>query len=190
MRRFDFKEILETTCRFYVFVFLSMYGIGKIIGGQFYTAARIPDEIAQMPIGLVPDFELAWTFMGRSFGYILIIALAEIIGAFLLLFHKTKLFGVLILIPIMVNVIVFDIFFLDEYGALAGASLYLLMLLTIVVLNKEKMNNILKELLRTQVPPKTSSKEKFLNYLIVLVIMVLIFIGDQFIVGLFGYGKG
>lgn len=44
-----------------------------------------------MPIGLVPDFELAWTFMGRSFGYILFIGLAEIIGAFLLLFNKTKL---------------------------------------------------------------------------------------------------
>ena len=143
-----------------------------------------------MPIGLVPDFELAWTFMGRSFGYILFIGLAEIIGAFLLLFNKTKLIGTLILIPIMVNIIVFDIFFLDEYGALAGATLYLLMLLTIVVINKEKMSNILKELVSTKVPLKTSSKEKILNYLIVLVIIVLIFIGDQFIVNLIGYGKG
>ncbi len=163
MKRFDFKEILEITCRLYVFFFLTVYGIGKIIGGQFYTAARIPDEIALMPIGLVPDFELAWTFMGRSFGYILFIGLAEIIGAFLLLFNKTKLIGTLILIPIMVNIIVFDIFFLDEYGALAGATLYLLMLLTIVVINKEKMSNILKELVSTKVPLKTSSKEKILN---------------------------
>jgi len=190
MKRFDFKEILEITCRLYVFFFLTSYGIGKIIGGQFYTAASIPDEIALMPIELVPDFELAWTFMGRSFGYILFIGLAEIIGAFLLLFNKTKLIGTLILIPIMVNIIVFDIFFLDEYGALAGATLYLLMLLTIVVINKEKMSNILKELVSTKVPLKTSSKEKILNYLIALVIIVLIFIGDQLIVNLIGYGKG
>ncbi len=190
MKRFDFKEILEITCRLYVFFFLTVYGIGKIIGGQFYTASSIPDEVALMPIGLVPDFELAWTFMGRSFGYILFIGLAEIIGAFLLLFNKTKLIGTLILVPIMVNVIVFDIFFLDEYGALAGATLYLLMLLTILVINKEKMSFILKELLNSKVPLNTSSKEKILKHLIVLVIIVLIFIGDQLIVNLFGYGKG
>jgi hypothetical protein len=128
--------------------------------------------------------------MGRSFGYILFIGLAEIIGAFLLLFNKTKLIGTLILIPIMVNIIIFDIFFLDEYGALASATLYLLMLLTIVVINKEKMSNILKELVSTKVLLKTSSKEKIHKYLMVLAIIVLIFIGDQLIVNLLGYGKG
>ena len=64
------------------------------------------------------------------------------------------------------------------------------MLLTIVVINKEKMSNILKELVSTKVPLKTSSKEKILNYLIALVIIVFIFIGDQLIVNLIGYGKG
>ena len=190
MKRFDFKEIIETTCRLYVSFFLAIYGLGKIIGGQFYTPDRIPEEIAQMPIGLVPDFELAWTFMGRSYGYILFIALAEVIGAVLLLFNKTKLIGALILIPIMLNVIVFDIFFLDEYGALAGATLYFIMLLIIVLINKGKMINILTELISTKAPLKISSKQKIQNYLIILVIIILIFIGDQFIVNLFGYGKG
>ena len=52
------------------------------------------------------------------------------------------------------------------------------------------MSNILKVLVSTKVPLKTPSKEKILNYLIVLVIIVLIFIGDQLIVNLIGYGKG
>jgi hypothetical protein len=51
MKRFDFKEILEITCRLYVFFFLTAYGIGKVIGGQFYTAARMPDGLDLMPIG-------------------------------------------------------------------------------------------------------------------------------------------
>lgn len=190
MKRFDYKEILEITCRLYVFFFLTAYGIGKVMGAQFYTATRIPDEIAIMPIGQVPDFELAWVFMGRSYGYMLFIGLAEIIGAFLLLFNKTKLVGTLILIPIMVNVIVFDIFFLDEYGALAGATLYLIMLLIIIFINKKKIAAILNELLSNKVPLNTSSKEKVLKYLIVLVLIILIFIGDQLIVNFFGYGKG
>jgi hypothetical protein len=190
MKRFDFKEILEITCRLYVFFFLNIYGIGKIFGGQFYTSTRMPDEIAIMPIGLVPDFELAWTFMGRSFGYILFIGLAEIIGACLLLFNKTKLIGTLILIPIMVNVIVFDIFFLDVYGALGSAVLYFLMLLTILVINKEKISAVLKELVIKKVPLKISAKENILKYLIVLAMIVLVFIGDQVIVNLLGHGKG
>lgn len=190
MKRFDFKEILELTCRYYVFFFLTAYGIGKVIGGQFYTRARMPDEIALMPIGLVPDFELAWVFMGRSFGYILFIGLAEILGAVLLLFDRTKLIGTLILIPIMANVIVFDIFFLDEYGALASATLYMLMLFIILVINKEQISTILKELVQTNVSLKISSKEKVLKYLMVLGIIVLIFIGDQLIVNLLGHGKG
>ena len=190
MKRFDFKEILEITCRLYVFFFLTVYGIGKIIGGQFYTSTRIPDEIAIMPIGQVPDFELAWVFMGRSFGYILFIGLAEIIGACLLLFNKTKLIGTLILIPVMVNVIVFDIFFLDAYGALFSATLYFVMLLTILVINKEKISKLLIELVSAKMAPQISFKEKFFKYSIALAIIVLIFIGDQVIVNLLGYGKG
>jgi len=190
MKRFDFKEILEITCRLYVFFFLIFYGIGKIFGGQFYTSTSIPDEIARIPIGQVPDFELAWTFMGRSFGYILFIGLAEVIGACLLLFNKTKLIGTLILIPIMVNVIVFDIFFLDAYGALGSATIYFLMLLTILLINKEKISKMVVELVSVKVAPQISFKEKIFKYLFVIVIIVLIFIGDQLIVNLLGHGKG
>lgn len=185
-----YKETIEIVCRLYVFFFLTAYGLGKVIGAQFYSPGLIPSEIEIMPIGMVPDFELAWVFMGRSYGYMLFIGLAEVIGALLLLFNKTKLVGTLILIPIMVNVIVFDIFFLDEYGALAGATLYFLMLLTILVINKEKMSNILKELVGTKVQLKSSFKEKTFKYSIVLGIIVLIFIADQLIVNLLGYGKG
>jgi hypothetical protein len=190
MRRFDFKELLEIACRFYVFFFLSAYGIGKIIGAQFYRPTGIPEEIAIMPIGQVPDFELAWVFMGRSYGYMVFIGLAELIGACLLPFNKTKIIGTLILIPVMVNVIVFDIFFLDEYGALFSATLYLLMLLTILFINKEKIGKLLIELVNPKKVSQISFKEKFIKYSIVLAIIVLIFIGDQIMVNFLGYGKG
>ena len=190
MKRFDFKEILEITCRVYVFFFLTAYGLGKVIGAQFYTASRMPDGLALMPIGQVSDYDLAWVFMGRSYGYMLFIGLAEVIGAILLLFNKTKLIGTLILIPIMVNVIVFDIFFLDEYGALAGATLYLLMLLTILVINKDKIRKLIIELISAKKTPRISFKDKLIKYSIILVIIVLIFIGDQIIVNFLGYGKG
>ena len=190
MKKFDFKELIEMACRLYVAFFLNVYGIGKILGGQFYTVNSIPEEIATMPIGQVPDFELAWTFMGRSFGYILFIGLAEIIGACLLLFNRTKLIGTLILIPIMINVIVFDIFFLDVYGALGSATIYLLMLFAILFINKTKISKMVVELVSVKVAPQISFKEKAYKYIIVIAIIVLIFTADQLIVNLIGHGKG
>jgi hypothetical protein len=69
---------MELAARWYVFVFLNIYGIGKIFGGQFYRHGRLPPDVAQTALGDAGPFELAWTFMGHFFGYILFIGLAEI----------------------------------------------------------------------------------------------------------------
>ena len=190
MKTINYKETLEIVFRLYVFFFLTVYGLGKIFGGQFYGPDAIPPEIANMPIEQISDFDLAWVFMGRSFGYILFIGLAEVIGAVLLLFNRTKLVGTLILIPILVNVIVFDIFFLDKYGALASATLYLIMLFAILLINKEKIIKVIKTLLQFDATSKTSNKEKLLKFSAVLLIIAVVFVLDQLVVNWLGHGKG
>ena len=70
--------------------------------------------------------------MGYSFAYILFIGLAEVVGAWLLLWERTKLLGVAILLPIMFNILIFDFIFLDKYGALASATIYTLLLFVIL----------------------------------------------------------
>ena len=112
MNKINYKEMFEMVCRLYVFFFLAAYGLAKVIGAQFYTPDLIPSEIETTPIKQLSNFDLAWIFMGRSYGYMLFIGIGEVIGALMLLFNKTKLVGTFILIPILVNVIVFDIFFL------------------------------------------------------------------------------
>jgi len=186
----NYKDTIEIVCRLYVFFFLTAYGLGKVIGAQFYTPDLIPSEIETMPISMTSDFDLAWVFMGRSFGYMLFIGIAEILGAVLLLFNRTKLIGTLILIPIMVNVIVFDIFFLDEYGALASAIIYFLMLCVILVINKEKIVEVLKILFQYDKKEKTTFKEKLIKYSIIILILAIVFTMNQLIVGWLGYGKG
>jgi len=49
--------------------------------------------------------------MGFSFFYILFIGVSQIIGAWLLMWNKTKLLGVMFLFPIMINILIFDLFF-------------------------------------------------------------------------------
>ena len=190
MKKINYKETIEIGCRLYVFFFLAFYGLGKILGAQFYTPDLIPSEIETMPINQIPDFDLAWVFMGRSYGYMLFIGIGELIGALMLLFNRTKLIGTFILIPIMVNVIVFDIFFLDEYGALASAIIYFILLLVILWINKEKIMKVIQTLTHFETVAKTSIKEKFVKFSIVLLIFFVVFVFNQLLVNWFGYGKG
>src|SRR6266567_634754 len=146
LRESFWRKTIELAARWYVFVFLNIYGTGKIHGGQFYRHGHLPPDVAHTTLGEAGPFELAWTFMGYSFAYILFIGLAEVLGAWLLLWERTKLLGVAVLLPIMVNILVFDVIFLDKYGALASATIYTLLLLVIVACNKERVREAIRAL--------------------------------------------
>ena len=121
MNQLNLNKIFELACRWYVFLFLNFYGIGKIMGGQFYRRGQLPADVAATTIEQASAYDLAWSFMGYSFFYILFIGISQIIGAWMLLWNQTKLIGVTILIPIMLNIIIFDIIFLDVRDALVNA---------------------------------------------------------------------
>lgn len=185
------KRIIELICRLYVFVFLNIYGLAKLIGGQFYQRGELPAEVANSTLAEASAFDLAWTFMGYSLAYMSFIGLSEIIGACLLLWDRTKLLGVTILIPIMVNVIVFDIIFLDAYGALASACIYFIMLLTILYLNQGRVKEVWSIMTRPSQTVSLSFQQNWKTWGLVLVCMALIFFGiDQVLVNYLGHGKG
>ena len=182
MKNFDWNKILELACRWYVFLFLNFYGLGKILGGQFYRRGQLPEVVARTTIGEATAYDLAWSFMGFSFAYILFIGLFQLIGAWLLLWNRTKLLGVMILFPIMVNIVVFDIIFLDIKDAVVNAVIYLLMLLNILYFNKERVIEAFVSL-APHSPPEGQSKDVFLKRVgITLLIMAIIFGIDQFLV--------
>lgn len=93
------RDVIELAARWYLFIFLNIYGLGKIAGGQFYRQGHLPPDVANTLLSEVAAFDLAWTFMGYSFAYILFIGLAEVFGAWLLLWERTKLLGVAVLFP-------------------------------------------------------------------------------------------
>lgn len=191
MKRKYIEEILELVFRCYVFVFMTLYGLGKITGGQFYTPDRMPEDVGATPLGKAGGFELAWTFMGHSHNYILFVGITQLVGSFMLLFNKTKLLGTAILLPVLINIVVFDIIFLDKYGALASAIIYLCMLLFILVFNKEKVIMAFKSLTNfsSGLEYDKDIKLKIYKLLSVAIVFALLFILDQVIVNLIGHGK-
>jgi len=184
------QTVIERAARWYVFIFLNVYGLGKIAGGQFYRRGELPADVAGTILGEATAFDLAWTFMGYSFAYILFIGLAEVVGAWLLLWDRTKLLGVAILFPIMANIVVFDLIFLEKYGALMSATIYTLLLLVILACNKGRVDQAIRALMAQADPGRLPQAQKGKVMITAIVVMGVLFALDQLLVNLMGHGKG
>jgi hypothetical protein len=189
MNKKNLKQIFEIVLRQCVFIILNIYAISKIFGGQFYMKGKLPAEIANTTLGEASSFSLAWTFMGHSYFYILFVGFTQLLGAWLLLWNKTKLLGVLILIPIMVNIIIFDIIFLDVYPALANAIIVFLMLMLILFFNKELISEAYQKIINSPINLKVPLKRKLITFGITILIIILIFTFDSFIEHWLGASK-
>jgi len=189
MKKENLKIVLELVFRQCVFIILSIYGISKLLGGQFYMKGKLPTEIANTTLGDASSFSLAWTFMGHSYIYILFIGITQLIGAWFLLWNKTKLIGVLILLPIMINIIIFDILFLDVYPALANAIFVFSMLLFILYFNKEVVIDSYQKLISSPPKSKPELKRRLITLGITILVIVLIFAFDAFIENWLGASK-
>ncbi len=104
-----------------------LYGFAKINGSQF----TVLDSELTRPMGEVRGFWLVWYFFGYSKAYGTLIACLEIGGGVLLTWPRTALLGSLVLLPVVVNIVLTDIFF--GIGALPMSLLLLLCLFIVVV---------------------------------------------------------
>ena len=181
MNKSNYKVTFELVLRQCVFIILNIYALSKLLGGQFYMKGKLPAVVANTTLGEASGFSLAWTFMGHSYAYILFVGIFQLLGAWFLLWNKSKLIGVLILLPIMVNIIVFDIIFLDVYPALANAIIVLLMLFLILFFNREIVKDTVIKLTNFQSKPSVSLKKRLITFGITILFIVLIFSFDSFI---------
>lgn len=111
------------------------YGFAKILGTQFHT----PDYRLDMPLGEVNGFGLTWYYYGYSYTLAVIIASVQIGGSILLLFRKTTLLGAFILLPVMVNILLINIFFTIASGAFLNSILFTLALILLISIEQRKI---------------------------------------------------
>jgi len=89
----------------------------------------------------------------------------------------------------MVNIILFDMIFLDVYPALANAIIVFLMLMLILFFNKEKIIEVYHLITDFSEQPKILLKRKLLILLFTIMLMALIFAFDSLIELWFGASK-
>ncbi|MCC7505098.1 MAG: hypothetical protein IT259_07350 [Saprospiraceae bacterium] len=173
---------LELAARIHVFLFLNVYGWGKIMGGQFYRKGHLPPEIAQQTLADATPFDLAWTFFGYSTAYIFFIGMTQILGAWLLLWNRTKLIGVAILIPVMANIVVVDTVF-EVSGAIASAIVYLFLLLLVLYINRAQVRRALDILTEGPVP-MAMRQSKWSTLGVSMAFVLLMLVVEQFLINL------
>lgn len=122
--------------------------------------------------------------------YILFIGAVEVIGAWLLLWERTKLFGVAMLLPVMVNIIVFDIVFLDAYGALASAIIYTGLLFLILACHWRMVTAAALALVPQRPPHAPQFRRRVGLSMLAATVVALLFAIDQLLVNLLGHGRG
>jgi len=96
------RKTLLSSCRIYLAMMFLLYGAVKIFPGQFPTGPFVYDSTQDSAM------MLAWRFFGYSQFYNYFIAAGEIVAALLLLLPRTATLGIVILLPITVNITVID----------------------------------------------------------------------------------
>ena len=105
-----------------------LYGFAKINGSQFSV---LDSELAR-PMGEVSGFWLTWHFFGYSTVYGTILALVQIGAGILLVVPRTALAGALLLLPVVTNILLIDIFYgVDLGGTIAALALCVCVVITI-----------------------------------------------------------
>ncbi len=106
-----------------------VYGFAKLNGSQF----TVLDSELTRPMGEVSGFWLTWYYFSYSPIYGTFIALVQICAGVMLVLPGLALVGALILLPLVINIVMIDLFYGVDVGGLVAAIVLLSCLLSILV---------------------------------------------------------
>ena len=145
--------LTRTILRFVVALLVITYGFAKLNGSQF----TILDSELDKPMGQVSGFWLTWYYFGYSKFYGNFIALIQVIGGILLMFRRTTLLACCLLLPLIGNIILIDLFYAIDLGAMLVAVFIEAGLLVIIAPHLRALY-VLFWVKQKDAEPKTSSK--------------------------------
>ena len=142
--------------RFVVSFFIILYGFAKLNGAQFTILTSELDK----PMGQVSGFWLTWYYFGYSFIYGNFIGLVQVVGGVLLMFRKTTLLGSCLLFPVVSNIILIDIFYRVDIGALLVALIVEFALVGILAFHRHELLELFWSKQNSLFPDPPSAKSR------------------------------
>ena len=126
---------IQTIIAFYTAYSIMGYGAAKILKTQFQP----PNYVLETPIKDLSGFWLTWTYYGYSQTMAYILGWTQIIGCILLLFRRTRLIGIFVLLPVMINIDLIDHFYEISPLAYYNALHYTFLLFFLLSLDYDKL---------------------------------------------------
>ena len=154
--------------RFVVSFFIILYGFAKLNGSQFTILTSELDK----PMGQVSGFWLTWYYFGYSPIYGNFIGLVQILGGVLLMFRKTTLLGSCLLLPVISNIILIDIFYRIDIGALLVALIMEFALIVILTFHKQELLEVFWTKQNTVFPGQSSTKSRVFGKYAIRALMI------------------
>ena len=105
------------------------YAIRKLIGGGQFG---LSEKLTSRPVGSLSGFELTWYYYGYSHAYGAILGFTQAMGGTLLLFRRSALLGAAVLVPVMANILMINVFFTIAAGAEIVAAFVLIVSLLVL----------------------------------------------------------
>ncbi|MGV9003572.1 hypothetical protein [Flavobacterium sp.] len=96
-----------TLVRYWIAFLLFDFGFQKLFETNFAYSYHINDSLVKTLSGT----ELTWNYFAYSYGLSVILALFQIVGSILLLFRRTTLLGVTLLLPVVLNIVLINVFY-------------------------------------------------------------------------------
>src|SRR6187402_135656 len=96
---------IEALLRYFLGFSLLTYGLTKIFQTQFIN---VNFAVWQVPLEKLSGINLAWTFLGRTSWFQVLLGFLEFVPAMLLLFRRTAVLGAILLLPMTLNVFVIN----------------------------------------------------------------------------------
>lgn len=158
---------LRGVLRYYLAYEISTYGFAKILRTQF-APMYFRDDLT---VGSLSGFELTWNYFAYSYSFAVILGILQIGGSILLLFRRTSLLGVCILLPVMVNIVLINVFYHIALGAFINSIIITIGLLYLLMLRWTELISIFFNA-ATVLPPVRLS---FLKPLVKLLVIAAAF---------------
>ena len=125
--------------RYWLVISICSYGFAKILGTQFVQSFSRSDSLVRNLSG----YDLTWNYFAYSAAMSTIIAIFQIGGAVLILFRRTTLLGVAILLPLMFNILLINWFYGITDYAFLNSILYTLGLFYLLILRQKDIRAVL-----------------------------------------------
>ena len=159
--------LLYATIRYTVAFNLASFGWKKVFDLQFV----VPTEITEKPMNQQSGEWLTWYYFGYSKAFGLCIAMIQIIGSYFLLFRKTLLLASVVLFAFMVNLLMINIFYHLNAGALTQSVLLTIGITFLISLEYDKL--VVFFLKTTSTLPSINLKNALLKHIIRISVIVL-----------------